>query len=396
MKRRMRVGIFTDTYYPEISGVATSVYELRNSLIEAGQEVFVFTVSNHEVDPTDSSETHVYRIPSMPFVTLKERRIGIPILKNYLKIIKKFNLDLIHTHTEFSLGGLGKRAAAKFNLPHIHTYHTLYENYMHYLKIPENDFTYSLVGKFIKKFTKNCDLIIVPTEKVIDSMRGYKVERPLKVIPTGLDLDKFRNIDWKKVEEIRSRYEIKSDDTVLISICRVSQEKKLDQIIRFFHELSKTTSKIKLMIVGDGPAKTELEELSTEFGLNDKVVFTGYADWERIQDYYAAGNIFVSASQSETQGLTYAEALSTGIPILVRQDDCLKDVLYHKENGYGFTNKDDFIRGFHYINDKLAEDSSWGSHSEIFSKQDFIDTIISTYEEVCSNHKEVFLKNRLG
>ncbi|NLJ70846.1 MAG: glycosyltransferase family 4 protein [Clostridiaceae bacterium] len=381
----MRIGLFSDTYYPEISGVATSVYELRNSLIEAGQEVFVFTVSNPEVDPIDSFKNNTYRIPSMPFVTLKERRIGIPVLKNYIKIIKKFNLDLIHTHTEFSLGSLGKRAAKKIGIPHIHTYHTLYENYIHYLKIPENDFTYSLVGKFIKKFTKNCDLIIVPTEKVIDSIRKYKIEKTLKVIPTGLDLDKFRDVDWKRVEEIRSRYGIQSDDTVLISICRISQEKKLDQIIRFFRELSKTTSKIKLLIVGDGPAKTDLEELSEEFDLNDKVIFTGYVDWDRVQDYYAAGDIFVSASQSETQGLTYAEALSTGIPILVRQDACLKDVLYHKENGYGFTNKDDFIRGYHYIRERLNEDPNWGSYSKIFSKQDFIDAIISTYKEVCLN-----------
>lgn len=392
----MRIGIFTDTYYPEISGVATSVCELRNSLIDAGHEVFVFTVSNSEVDPTDSSEIHIYRMLSVPFLTLKERRIGIPVLKNHLKIIEKFKLDLIHTHTEFSLGSLGKRAAAKFNLPHIHTYHTLYENYIHYLKIPENDFTFGLVGKFVRKFTKNCDLIIVPTEKVINSMREYKVEKPLKVIPTGLDIDKFRNVDWKRVTEIRNRYGIESDDTVLISICRISQEKKLDQIIRFFHELSQTTSKIKLLIVGDGPAKAELEELTTELNLNDKIIFTGYADWERIQDYYAAGNIFVSASQSETQGLTYAEALSVGIPILVRQDDCLKDVLHHKQNGYGFKDKDDFIRGFHYISNKLAADPGWGSQSKIFSKQDFIDAIISTYEEVCSTYEEVSSKDLLA
>ena len=391
----MRVGIFTDTYYPEISGVATSVYELRNSLMEAGHKVFVFTVSNSEVDPADFSEIHTYRILSMPFLTLKERRIGIPILKKYLKIVKKLNLDLIHTHTEFSLGSLGKRAAAKFNLPHIHTYHTLYENYIHYLKLPKNNFTLRLVGKFVKKFTKNCDLIIVPTEKVIDCMRQYKVEKPLKVIPTGLDIDKFRNVDRKRVIEIRSEYGIESDDMVLISVCRISQEKKLDKIIRFFQELSQTTNKIKLLIVGDGPAKAELEKLSTGLGLNDKVIFTGYADWERIQDYYAAGNIFVSASQSETQGLTYAEALSVGIPILARQDPCLNNVLHHKQNGYGFVNKDDFIQGYHYISNKLAEDPSWGSNSEIFSKQDFTDAIVSTYEEVCLAHKEVSSKNRL-
>ncbi|MGI6578630.1 MAG: glycosyltransferase [Saccharofermentanales bacterium] len=384
----MRIGLFVDTYYPEISGVATSVYELRNSLLEEGHEVFVFTVSNSEVDPADFSEINTYRIPSMPLVTLKERRIGIPFLKNYLKIIKKLKLDLIHTHTEFSLGSLGKRAAAKFKLPHIHTYHTLYENYVHYFKVPENDFTFKLVGRFVKNFTENCDLIIVPTVKVVDIMERYKIEKPLKVIPTGLDLDKFRNIDWKRVAKIRSRYGIETDDTVLISICRISQEKKLDKIIRFFRELAQTTSKIKLLIVGDGPAKTELEELSAQLGLKDKVIFTGYANREIIQDYYAAGNIFVSASQSETQGLTYVEALAVGIPLLVRQDTCLENVLYHKQNGYGFRGKDDFIQGYRYISDKLAEDPSWGSQNNIFSKQDFVAAITTTYEEV-------FAKNRL-
>ncbi|HHU53595.1 MAG TPA: glycosyltransferase family 4 protein [Clostridiaceae bacterium] len=379
----MRIGLFTDAYYPEISGVATSVYELRNSLTEAGHEVFVFTVSNSEVEPSDYSEINTYRIPSMPLITMKERRIGIPFLKNYMKIIKKLELDLIHTHTEISLGNLGKRAARKFELPHVHTYHTLYENYIHYFKIPENDFTFSLVGKFVKNFTEKCDLIIVPTEKVVESMKQYKIIKPLKVIPTGLDLDKFQNIDWKYAAEIRRRYGIEQDDMVLISICRISQEKKLDKIIRYFKKLSQTTSKIKLLIVGDGPARNELEELSAKLGLTDQVIFTGYVDWDRIQDYYAAGNIFVSASQSETQGLTYAEALAVGIPLLVRQDACLKNVLYHKQNGYGFSDKDDFINGYHFISDKLAKDPKWGSRSKIFSKQDFSDAIISTYEEVC-------------
>lgn len=378
----MRIGLFTDAYFPEISGVANSVYELKNGLEDAGHQVYVFTVANSSVNQADDSERNVYRVTSMPFATLKERRIGLPNTIKYFKIIEELNLDLIHTHTEFSLGSLGKRAAYKFNIPFIHTYHTLYENYIHYIKIPQNSFTFSLVGKFVKKFTDTCDLIIVPTAKVIKSMHKYKVNKSLKIIPTGLDLEKFQNVDLKHVGEIREKYKLNPDNVVLISVGRISQEKNLEEILKLFKELAKFNSNVKLMLVGDGPAKAELEDLSSEWGLIDRLVFTGYVDWDRIQDYYAAGDIFVSASDSETQGLTYSEALAVGIPLLVKDDPCLKDVLCHKQNGYAFTSQSDFFQGFNYINNKLLADPNWGKGSKIYTREDFVADIIKTYEEV--------------
>ncbi len=384
----MRIGIFSDTYYPEINGVATSVFELRNGLLAAGHKVFVFTVSNSDAKLNDKSERNVYRVPSIPFATLKERRIGFPNSVKYMNIIERLKLDVIHTQTEFSVGSLGKRAARKFNIPLVHTYHTLYEDYIHYLKIPKNDFTFSLVGKFVKNFTNNCDLIIVPTDKVVNSMHEYKVTKPVKVIPTGLDLDKFQNVDQDHVAQIRKKYNLNTSDLVLSSIGRISQEKSLDQIISHFDQLSGMFPDIKLFIVGDGPGKEELEKLRSELGLTDRIIFTGYVDWNNIQDYYAAGDIFVSASESETQGLTYSEALAAGLPLLVKDDTCLKNVLKHKQNGYGFIDQSDFIQGFIFIKNKLAQNPAWGTAGPIYSRQDFITSVIETYAELSENYDQ--------
>lgn len=219
-------------------------------------------------------------------------------------------------------------------------------------------------------------------------MHEYKVTKPVKVIPTGLDLDKFQNVDQDHVAQIRKKYNLNTSDLVLSSIGRISQEKSLDQIISHFDQLSGMFPDVKLFIVGDGPGKEELEKLSSELGLTDRIIFTGYVDWNNIQDYYAAGDIFVSASESETQGLTYSEALAAGLPLLVKDDTCLKNVLKHKQNGYGFIDQSDFIQGFIFIKNKLAQNPAWGTEGPFYSRQDFITSVIGTYAELSENYDQ--------
>lgn len=339
----MNIGIFTDTYYPEVNGVANSAYELKKGLENRGHRVYIFTVTNPQVKR--NSENNVFRIPSVPFIFMRERRLGYPVFRLVKRRIKKLGLDVIHTQTEFSMGHLGRKMAEYLNIPHIHTYHTIYEDYTHYLKLPGNTGFKSVIRHFSRHCCENADAVIVPTEKVEKLLRTYRVDKRIEVIPSGINLKKFTLPDENKVQQLKKQYAI-ADKRVLIYIGRISQEKNIAQIIDYFARLAKTDEKAVLMIVGDGPEMSALKKQSGYYGLDDRIIFTGMVAWNEIENYYALGDIFVSASTSETQGLTYAEALASGLPLLVRADDCLNNILTTGVNGVGFKDYDGFADGF--------------------------------------------------
>lgn len=347
----MNIGIFTDTYYPEINGVANSSYELKKGLEKMGHKVYVFTVTNPNAEEL---EEDVFRMASIPFLFLKERRVAYPLIQKWRRKIESLHLDVIHTQTEFGMGHFGRKAAEYMNIPHVHTYHTIYEDYMHYIKLPGNSRTREIAREFTRHCCKYADVVIVPTEKVRTLLKSYHIDKNIRVIPTGIKLDKFFTADEDKVSTLKRKYNIE-DKLVLIYIGRISKEKNLHEIIRHFYEIQNEDTQVKLVIVGDGPELDELKRQSVELKLEDKVIFTGAVPWSEIQDYYAMGDIFVSASTSETQGLTYAEALASGLPILVRRDECLKGILSPMKNDMDYNEQDEFLHGYHYLAGKIHE-----------------------------------------
>lgn len=336
----MRIGLFTDTYYPEINGVATSVYQLKRELEANGNDVYVFTISN---PMQKEKEEHVYRMKSIPFIFLKERRIGCSFAKKWYQFIGELNLDVIHTQTEFYVGHIGRKAAEKFHIPLVHTYHTIYEDYTHYFKIPGHRKMKGMVRSLSRICLNKADLVVVPTEKVKNIILEYGVKKDIVIQPTGINFAKFEMVDLKKVFELKQKYGLKQENHILLSIGRLSQEKNTTELICFVKRIIEVDKNIKLIIVGDGPKKNGLEYIVQELGLNKYVIFAGKVQWNEIQNYYAIGNVFVSASTSETQGLTYAEALASGKPLLVRKDECLKEVLQPGINGYAYQNEEEFM-----------------------------------------------------
>lgn len=342
----MKIGIFTDTYYPEINGVANSTYELKKGLELLGHTVYIFTVSN----PTASQETKagVFRIASVPFPMLKERRIGCTVPKAWKRKIKKLHLDIIHTQTEFMMGHLGGKLANWLNIPHIHTYHTIYEDYLSYLHMPDKKCFRKVVRRFSRLCCNHADEIIVPTKKVQELLGQYGVKKEVHVIPSGISLDKFAKPDKKHVQELKLQLGIPEDKLILLYIGRLSTEKNITELLNLIHD-TKNRKNLILLLVGDGPEREALENQVKELELEASVIFAGMAPFDNIEDYYALGDIFVSASTSETQGLTYIEALASGMPLLVRQDECLNGVLSEYENGVSYTDGTTFQKGLHYL-----------------------------------------------
>ncbi len=339
----MNIALFTDSYYPQINGVATSVHMLKRELEAIGHTVYVFTTTDPDADRKADLLQQVFRLRSIP--VMSERRLGLFPSPRLIQIITHLKIDIIHTHTEFSLGLLGRSIAWYFDIPIVHTYHTIYEYYTHFVIRGQ------LLDNFAKRAVRNASAsvcnqatrVIVPTKKVQRLLRTYGVYRPISVIPTGIKTARFlRGEDTpKRRAKLREELGYEADDRILLYLGRVSEEKDIDVLIRALANVLRTEPKTKMLVVGDGSARKDLETLSHSLGLEDKIRFLGQKSWDTIADYYHVADYFVTASQSETQGLTYIEALASGLPVIAKDDLCLEGVIETGVNGWTWENESD-------------------------------------------------------
>lgn len=391
----MNIGLFTETYYPEINGVATSVYMLKNELEKLGHNVYVFTTTTPNAPEI---EHNVFRVPSLPCILITERRVGLFYQHSLATVIKKLNLDVIHTHTEFSLGIFGRIMAKELNLPIVHTYHTIYEDYTHYItKIKVLD---GRAKAFMRVFSKVCcntvEEVIVPTEKTKELLERYDVHQKINVVPTGIDLHKFSPDLYKKEEiiELRKQYGIQEDEKVLLYLGRISPEKNIKEILLAMPEYMQKHEDVKFVIVGSGPDKENLEKMVAQMGLEQRVIFTGPQPWDVVGSFYQMGDVFVSGSNSETQGLTYIEAMAAGLPVVAKEDPCLENILEQGFNGYTFTTKEELINGLdHVLYDGVDYVHNAISKVKKYSSEQFAINIAELYEEIIQ--KEYIADQRL-
>ncbi len=387
----MNIALFTETYYPEINGVANSVYMLKTELENRGNNVYVFTTTT---PGAPEHEHNVFRVPSLPFIFITERRVGLFYQPKLAHIMKRLNLDIIHTNTEFSLGIFGRIMARELRLPIVHTYHTIYEDYTHYIT------HLKALDKRAKKFARvysrvacnSAQRVIVPTEKTKELLMRYSVHKDISVIPTGIDLNKFEPSLYpkEKVASLKKSYGINPEDKVVLYLGRISREKNIEEIINAMPEYLHTRKNVRFVIVGGGPALDELQNLAGHLKMGDRFVFTGAQQWDRIGLYYSLGDVFVSASQSETQGLTYIEAMASGLPVVAKQDECLADILKPGRNGYIFTDRDGLYHGL----DKvlfLDKDTDYSQNARKmaagYSSREFACQVEKVYDQIVSGEK---------
>ncbi|BDD41198.1 MULTISPECIES: glycosyltransferase family 4 protein [Streptococcus] len=328
----MRIGLFTDTYFPQVSGVATSIRTLKTELEKLGHTVFIFTTTDQDVNRYEDWD--IIRIPSVPFFAFKDRRIAYAGFKTALKIAGRYKLDMIHTHTEFSLGILGKMIAKELDIPVVHTYHTQYEDYVHYIakgKIIRP----GMVKYLVRAFLSDLDGVICPSEIVETLLTSYNVPISKRVIPTGIDLAKFERpeIGRDEIDDLRTQLGIESDDTMLLSLSRISHEKNIQAIVQAMPRILSENQKVKLVIVGGGPYLGKLQSMIAELDLAEHVQLTGMIAPSDTALYYKAADFFISASTSETQGLTFLESLASGTPILAHTNPYLRNVVTDKMFG---------------------------------------------------------------
>lgn len=226
-----------------------------------------------------------------------------------------------------------KKISKYLNIPIVHTYHTVYEDYTHYFS-PNKKWGRKAVSKFSKWVADLCSSIIAPTEKVREILSEYWIKPIVSVIPTGIRLEKFQINDFARLKFLKESLGISENDFVCVYIGRLAKEKNIDELIKFHAEINNPN--IKLLIVGDGPHS------ESEYSVSDRIIFTGMIPPKNISIYYKCGDVFVSASTSETQGLTYIAALASGLPVICRKDKCLEGVVDNSMNGFQYTNQTEY------------------------------------------------------
>lgn len=354
---RLNIGLFTDTYFPQVSGVATSIKTLRDELIAQGHHVYIFTTTDPKAKH-DDVEAGIYRFPSIPFVSFTERRIAIRGAFRVVKLAKKFQLDIVHNQTEFALGAMGKLVAHELNIPCLHTYHTMYQDYLHYIANghiikPRN------VATFAHMYLKNMTGVIAPSERVLDTLESYHVESPIRIIPTGINLRVYQQVDSsEQIQKLRDRYGYAPDTPVLLSLSRLAYEKNIHALIEAMPDILVHKPNAQLLIVGDGPARQTLERQVRQMGLTDHIQFAGQVDNDHVYHYYQMADVFVSASDSESQGLTYDEALASDLPIVVMRSKYTDELIDDPAIGMSFQKQGDLVKGvLYYLNHPKNEES---------------------------------------
>lgn len=348
----MRVVIFTDTYPPEINGVATSCFNLTRTLKEHGEEVLVVTTNIYGNELSKKGD--VIRIPGIELKWLYNYRLAYFYNKGAAKLIEDFKPDVFHIQADWGVGQFGSIMAARMKMPTVYTFHSDLEDYTYYVTHGHFDrAARGIIRGYVRYTAHRIDEFITPSSKTKEYMRSIGVDGYINVIPTGIDFGAFCDdlVDEKRLSEIRKEFQIDQDAYVILSLGRVAKEKSIDLCLKGYAKFlrNKPSKKTLFVIVGGGPALEELKDLSKKLEIDDHVRFLGPVPPKNVPLYYHLGDLFVSASITETQGLTFMESMAAGVPLLARYDDSLLGTIHDMENGFFFIDENDFASKVNYI-----------------------------------------------
>ncbi|OQY35265.1 MAG: hypothetical protein B6241_01875 [Spirochaetaceae bacterium 4572_59] len=325
----MKIAMLTDTYTPQINGVVTSIRSSVEELTLLGHEVFIFAP---DFGGKEQSEGNVFRFPStgFPFKAIKEFQVS----RGYGSIIQKLKelkIDLIHSHVPGSMGLKAIPISRYLKIPHVHTYHTFWPDYVHYVPLGSR-YTKLTAEHYSALFCNRCDAIIAPTQKIQDALRLYGTRTPISVVPTGIKTAEFSQQTNKDLHE---RFHIPMDRKILVYAGRIAKEKNvfflLDVMEEIIHKMN--NKRYHLLLLGDGAARKSLEKRAAETGLSSYISYSGFLAHEDVMEIFHQSDLFVFASRTETQGLVLLEAMASGIPAVVVEALGIGDIMKDGKGG---------------------------------------------------------------
>jgi glycosyltransferase involved in cell wall biosynthesis len=305
----MRIGMMADIYKTQVSGVTNSIALSKRWLEKAGHEVFIFTFGDDDVV---DNEKNIIRTTGVPVVDT-----GIYLNLRYNRQARHllYSMDITHVHHPFVSGSLAMRYCVPRNIPIVFTNHTRYDLLTQaYLPILPETIGEAALKAYLSPFYRACDLVIIPSPSMRQVLeQHFGLISPVEVIPNGLDLTPYRG-DIKPVD--RATFGFSTNDVISIYVGRLSPEKNLSLLLRAFYGVAMTYDPVRLLVVGDGPERENLEAQVKHMNIETKVFFTGMVDYKEIPSYLASSNIFVTPSSAETFGLSTVEAMAAGLPTL--------------------------------------------------------------------------------
>lgn len=330
----MKIAIFTDTFFPQFNGVTTTVYQSAKSLVEKGHEVMIFTLSpdvKKYVDP-NINKLKIVSLPNMPALIYPSLRFTLP-LGFSLNKLRKFKPDIIHSHTPFAVGLEAVVCSKFFKIPLVGTHHTFYDDYLKHIKM-DYHWAKKLSWKVVVAYYNRCDLVLGPTKSLIDVLIRHGLKKPISILQNSIDMNLFKPIASQiEKEYLKKGYAIQG--TSIIFEGRLSYEKSIDQIIKSFSLMLKRKPDLKLMLVGDGPERGNLEKLAENLKIKDNVIFSGFVSYgEEVVKAYQANEIYLTASKSENMPVSILEAMGCGLPIVAVKERGLSELVRNNVNGF--------------------------------------------------------------
>ena len=397
----MRIGIFTETYTPYISGLVTSEIMLKKALEKQGHEVYVVTANLESFKYEYDEVEKVLKIPGIPTGIYNSRLTSIyPV--GAIKIIKSWNLEVIHSQTEFAIGTFARLFAKQYHIPLVHTYHTLYEDYVHYITKGYFNKSSKKIVEYLTKFycSTAATELIVPTNKIYKLFKEkYKFTKNINIIPTGIEVERFfsENINTKEKENLRKSLKLSKKDFIILFVGRLAEEKNIEFLIKSQKKLSTRHSNIKMLIVGDGPDKEKYENLRKNLGLEKNVIFAGKVSWTDMPYYYHIATVFATASKTETQGLTLIEAMASNVVPVCMKDEAFESMITENLNGLFFTTPEEYEQQilFLYNNKKELErlNNQARIQAESYNSKYYAERVLEIYKRAIKEKNE---KNHFG
>ena len=391
----MRIAIFAETYFPFISGIVTHIQTLKESLEESGHEVLIVTASpktnRHYV------KDGVLYCPAIPMKRIYGYGFSNPLNLERLKIIREFNPDVLHIHTEFSMGIFAQFAARKLKKPIVYTLHTMYDDYLFY--VAPHKFGQKMVKPaahlYFRSTANKATEIIGPSLKVVEFLRRCGVERHINIIPNTVDLSDFlpQNVSPDDISSVRKTLGIREGDTAICFVGRLGKEKSIDTLIEFFAQNWKGNEQYKLFIIGDGPEKNNLAKQIQDLDVTSQVKLLGRIEHASLPPYYHACDLFATASLSEMNSISMLEAMASGLYVLQRLDIYNKNQIEAGENGETFTSSKEFgalvsAQAAMTAEQKAKRRERVTAFTNRYGKKEFVAQVLNVYERAIAEYKK--------
>lgn len=353
----MKIAIFTETYLPDINGVVTHIKILKEGLEKNGHEVLIVTADKNTKHYF--FEDGILHCPAIEAKKIYNYGLASPVSVERLRLIKKYNPDIIHIHNEFGVGFSGAVISGILKKPLVYTLHTMYDDYIYYIaKKPFVPIMKKATRTYARFLARKSTALTGPSKKVEEFFREAGVKKDVSVIPNPVEFEEFnpKKITDEQVLKFREKFRINENTKIACFCGRLGKEKNVETLINIWKDAITPEDNIKLLIFGDGPVKDELERQAIELGIDNMVTFCGKVAHNDLPAYYASCDIYVTASLSDTDSISMLEGMSMGLPVLQLYDELNKEQIEEGITGYMYKNADDFRQKMLLLKNMPADD----------------------------------------